>query len=325
MVERAQIVLLSAEHWSIGDIADELSIDEQVVRRWRKRFLTLGIEGLRDRPRAGRPRVIEPRVWEKVATIVVQAPEKFGVELATWTVREISAYLLKRFQWRIGRSSIGRFLQKMALKPHRIQYWLNPTDPDFDEKAAKICRLYVSPPHGITVLSLDEKPGIQAKSSLHQTRLLGPGRPTRLEFEYKRHGTRCLFAAFNVRTGKVLARVEADRKVPRVIAFLNLVCATYRRGKIIIITDNINTRKGADAKAWLKAHRRVAFVFTPFHGSWLNQVEIWFSILTSKCLKNRPFSGVDELAKAILRFVERWNAEMAHPFEWTFSGKVLHA
>lgn len=325
MVERAKILLLSAEGWSQSDVADELSIDVQVVRRWQRRFLEAGIEGLRDRRRSGRPPVIKAKVWEKVATLVVQPPDKFGVELARWTVREIVAYLRKRFRWSVGRSSIGRFLQKMALKPHRIQYWLNPTDPDFDAKAAKICRLYVAPPHGVTVLSLDEKPGIQAKSRIHPTRYLGPGRPTRVEFEYKRNGTRCLFAAFNIRTGKVLATVEADRKIPRVIAFLDLVCSTYRRGRIIIVTDNINTRKGADATAWLKAHPRVSFMFTPFHGSWLNQVEIWFSILSKKCLKHRPFGGVGELAASIMRFVAHWNAEMAHPFQWTFSGKVLHA
>lgn len=322
---RSQIILLSAENWRPSEVADELGIDVQIVRRWRRRFLEAGFDGLRDRPRSGRPSTIKPRVWEKVATLVVQPPTKFGVELAQWTVREIASYLLKRFGWSIGRSSVGRFLQRMALRPHRIQYWLNPTDPDFDKKAAKVCRLYLAPPPGVTVLSLDEKSGIQAKSRIHATRPLGPGRPARLEFEYKRNGTRCLFAAFNIRTGKVVARVEADRKTPRVIAFLNLVCSVYSRGRIIIVTDNINTRTGSDAKAWLEKHRRVSFVFTPFHGSWLNQVEIWFSILSSKCLKHRPFGGVRTLANAIMRFVARWNLELAHPFEWTFSGKVLHA
>ena len=109
------------------------------------------------------------------------------------------------------------------------------------------------------------------------------------------------------------------------IAFLNLICATYRKGRIVIVTDNINTRKGPDAKAWLAAHPRVSFVFTPFHGSWLNQVEIWFSILTSKCLRGRAFSSVAELAAAIRRFAAHWNREMAHAFTWTYTGKVLHA
>jgi transposase len=325
LVVRCRIVLLSDERWSVSDIAMELAIDEQVVRRWRVRYFKTGFDGLRDRCRSGRPSVIEPKVWEKVATLVVQPPEQFGLPLARWTIRELAIYLGKRFRWHVGRSSVGRFLKKMALHPHRIKYWLNPTDPDFDVKAAKICRLYLKPPPGVTVLSLDEKPGIQAKGRKHPTRLLGPRRETRVEFEYKRNGTRCLFAAFNVRTGKVVARVESNRKTPVVIAFLDLVCSIYRRGRIIIITDNINTRKGDEAKAWLRKHPRVSFVFTPFHGSWLNQVEIWFSILSNKCLKHRVFDSVRKLATGIMRFVRWWNAERAHPFKWTFSGKVLHA
>jgi transposase len=264
-------------------------------------------------------------VWQKVATLVVQPPTKFDLELARWSLRELSLFLWRRWGWRVSRSSLSRFLRSMALKPHRIKYWLNPTDPDFDEKAAVICKLYLDPPPGTVLLSVDEKPGVQALSRKHPTIPMAPGRLARVEFEYKRHGTRNVFAAFNVRTGQVLVEVTADRKLPRVIAFLNLICATYRRGRIVIITDNINTRKGPDARAWLAAHSRVSFVFTPFHGSWLNQVEIWFSILNAKCLKGRAFSSVRDLAAAIRRFADRWNREMAHAFEWTYTGKVLHA
>jgi len=325
LVLRARVILLAGEHESIQRICLMLSIDRQVVRRWCKRFLEGGVHALGDRPRSGRPPVIEPKVWQKVATVVVQPPTKFDLELPRWSLRELSLFLSKRFGWKVSRSSLSRFLRSMALKPHRIKYWLNPTDPDFDEKAAAICKLYLDPPPRTVLLSVDEKPGVQARSRKHPTIPMAPGRPARVEFEYKRHGTRNVFAAFNVRTGHVLVEVTADRKLPRVIAFLNLICATYRRGRIVIITDNINTRKGPDAKAWLAAHPRVSFVFTPFHGSWLNQVEIWFSILTSKCLKGRAFNNVAELATAIRRFADHWNRDMAHAFEWTYTGKVLHA
>jgi transposase len=325
LVVRAKVILLAASRWSIQDIGAALSLDRQVVRRWCKRFRQGGVHSLRDRPRAGRCAVIEPKVWQKVATVVVQPPTKFGLELPRWSLRELSLFLGKRFGWKVSRSSLSRFLRSMALKPHRIKYWLNPTDPDFDEKAAVICRLYLDPPPRTVLLSIDEKPGVQARSRKHPTIPMAPGRPARVEFEYKRHGTRNVFAAFNVRTGHVLVEVTADRKVPRVLAFLNLICATYRRGRIVIVTDNINTRKGPDAQAWLASHPRVAFVFTPFHGSWLNQVEIWFSILTSKCLRGRAFGSVAELAAAIKRFAGHWNRDMAHAFEWTYTGKVLHA
>lgn len=325
LVIRAQVILLSAAGWGVGRICSALSLDRQVVRRWRKRFIMGGVEALRDRHRSGRPPRIKAMVWQKVATLVVQPPTKFGLELARWTVRELSRFLARRHRWKVSRASINRFLQRMALQPHRVKYFLNPADPDFDAKAARICRIYLRPPAKTTVLSLDEKPGVQAHSRRFPTQQMRRGRPARIEWEYKRNGTRCVFAAFNIRTGKVLVEVWGDRKMPRVITFLNLICATYRRGRILIITDNINTRKGAEARAWLKAHRRVSFVFTPFHGSWLNQVEIWFCILTKKCLHNRAFSGVEELAKAIRRFAVQWNRYSAHPFKWTYTGKVLHA
>jgi transposase len=325
LVIRAKVILMTAERQSVQMVCWALSLDRQVVRRWCKRFLEGGVRALGDRRRPGRPILIEPKVWQKVATVVVQPPTKFNLELPRWTLRELVLFLRKRFGWKVSRSSLGRFLRSMALKPHRIKYWLNPTDPDFDEKAAAVCKLYVAPPPNTTVLSLDEKPGVQAKSRRFPTRPMAPGRLARVEFEYKRHGTRNIFAAFNVRTGHVLVQVTPDRKLPRVLAFLDLILAAYPRGKLIIITDNINTRTGDDAKAWLAKHRRVAFVFTPFHGSWLNQVEIWFSILTSKCLRGRPFGSVGELATAILRFAKRWNRELARPFEWTYTGKVLHA
>jgi transposase len=279
MVIRARIVLLSDQGVRNGEIAQRLSIDLQVIRRWLKRFLAEGFDGLKDRQRQGRPPQLEPKVWQKLATLVVQSPEKFGIPIVRWSVRSLRDYVQERYGWQIGRQSISSFLRSMALKPHRVKYWLNPEDPDFDEKAAVICKLYVSPPEKTTVLSLDEKPGIQALRRTHRPRPMRPGKPHRIEFEYERKGTRNLFAAFNVTTGHVLPWVTPDRSTPYVIEFLNQIVRHYRRGPIVIITDNINTRTGDAANAWLARHPRVRFVFTPKHGSWLNQIEIWFGIL----------------------------------------------
>src|SRR4029078_9538745 len=129
-----------------------------------------------------------------------------------WSLRELSTFLRRRYRWKVSRSSLSRVLRAMALKPHRIKYWLNPADPDFDAKAAAICRLYLDPPPRTTLLSLDEKPGVQARSRKHPTILMTPGRLGRGEFKYKRHGTRNVFASFNVRTGHVIVEVTADRK-----------------------------------------------------------------------------------------------------------------
>lgn len=324
MVIRARIVLMSDQGIRNGDIGRRLSVDLQVIRRWLKRYLALGFDGLKDRRRTGRPPEIEPKIWQKIATLVVQPPEKFGVPLARWSVRSLRDYVQKRYGWRVGRQSISSFLRSMAFKPHRVKYWLHPEDPDFDEKAAAICKLYVSPPEKTTVLSLDEKPGIQALRRKHTGRPLRSGQPARLEFEYERKGTRNLFAAFNVKTGEVFVWVTPDRSTPYVLEFLNQIARRYRRGPVAIITDNISTRTGEAAQAWLRLHTRFRFVFTPKHGSWLNQIEIWFGILSRCALRHRSFDTVAKLANAIYRFARHWN-DNAQPFEWTYTGKVLRA
>lgn len=325
LVLRAKIVLLSVSLKRIDAVCAALSLDRQVVRRWRKRFVEGGIGALKDRPRRGRLPTIAAKVWQKVATLVVQPPTNFGLELSRWTVRELSSFLKTRYGWTVSRSSISRFLRSMALKPHRVKYWLNPKDPEFDKKAARICRLYLRPPKGKTVLCIDEKPGVQAISRKYPDLPMRPRHARRVEFEYRRNGTRNIFAAFNIRTGHVIVQVTEDRKAPRVVGFLKLIAATYRRGPIILITDNINTRRSPEVQQWMDAHPRFSFEFTPYHGSWLNQMEIWFGIMSGKCLRGRSFTSVRKLANAVYRFVRRWNREMARPFNWTYTGKVLHA
>jgi transposase len=324
-VQRARIVLLSHRGLKIFEICAALSLDHQVVRRWLKRFLDGGYDALKDQRRTGRPRVIKPAVWQKVATVVVQSPERFGYALARWSLRAIRSFLKERFGWRVGRSSLSRFLRSMALKPHRVRYFLNPTDPDFDAKAARICKLYLDPPPRTTILSIDEKPGVQVLRRIHPTRPMKVGKPTRVEFEYERKGTRNIFAAFNVKTGHVLVWVTPDRTMPYVLCFLDQLVQFHRRGPIVIITDNISTRVGESARQWLARNPRVRFVFTPKHGSWLNQVEIWFGILTKSALRHRSFNGARALEGAIYRFAHHWNERLARPFQWTYTGRVLAA
>ncbi len=146
LVERTKIVLLSHQGLRIIEIGAALSLDHEVVRRWRKRFLDGGLDALKDRPRSGRPSVIAVRVSQKVTTLIVQLPRRFGSPLARWSLRALVEFLRGQWGWQVSRSSLSRFLRSMALKPHRVRYWLNPSDPDFDEKAARICKLYLEPP-----------------------------------------------------------------------------------------------------------------------------------------------------------------------------------
>ena len=325
LVQRAKMVLLSHRGLKIFQICAALSADHQVVRRWLKRFLDGGFEALEDQHRTGRPPAIDQQVWQKVATLVVQSPQRFGVPLVRWSLRELQAFVKRRFGWDVGRSSLSRFLRSMALKPHRVRYFLNPTDPDFDQKAARICQLYLEPPPRTTILSIDEKPGVQVLRRIHPTRPMSIGNPARVEFEYERKGTRNIFAAFNIKTGHVLVWVTENRTTPFVLCFLDQLVQFYRRGPVVIITDNISTRVGDAARQWLSRNPRVRFVFTPKHGSWLNQVEIWFGILTRSALRHRSFNGPRALEAGIYRFAWHWNEHLARPFEWTYTGRVLAA
>lgn len=325
LVQRAQIIVLSAKVIGVNEVAQRLSITDQKVRRWRKRFTESGVDGLKDRPRRGKQPRISEKVWRKVAVVVVQPPKKFGVPCARWTLSELHSFLRRRYGWTVSRSHLGQFLRKMALRPHRIKYWLNPKDPEFDRKAARICRIYLQPPKGTTVLSLDEKPGVQLLSRKCKDRPMRSGRCKRIEFEYKRHGTRNIFCAFNVRNGHAFVQVTRNRKFPAVAEFIARICGRYRRGPILIITDNINTRRGRNARTLRRMFPRIRFAYTPFHGSWLNQVEIWFGILTSKCLRQASFNDGRQFAHAVYAFARYWNNDIGHPFAWTATGRILHA
>jgi len=154
------------------------------------------------------------------------------------------------------------------------------------------------------------------------------GREARFEFEYKRNGTRCLFACFNVGTGKVLGRCTTQRKRVDFFSFLDWVASVYRQSRVHIILDNMNThrdtRKGAFVTEWNRRHKnRFVFHYTPTHGSWLNQVELWFGIVSRRILRYGNFRSPDELIEAVNAFVSEWNEKEAHPFRWTYEGLPL--
>lgn len=262
---------------------------------------------------------------QKSTMVIVQPPEKFGVPLKRWSMRELSAFLQQRHGWEMSPASIGRFLRSLALEPHRVRYWLSPTDPDFERIAAKICKLYVNPHTGKRAISINEKPGVHVLRRLHPARPTRPGKPARLEFEYERKGMRNLSAAFPVRSGQVLVWATPDRSTPWVSSFLDQILKWVPRGPIVLITDNSSTRTRKATAKWLSRHPRVEFTFTPKHGSWRNQVELWFGILTSEVFRHRSFSALRALDRAIYRFARYCNEPLARPFEWTYTGKVLAA
>ena len=201
-------------------------------------------------------------------------------------------------------------------------------DPDYEKKLRAIVRLYVRRPKGEPVLCVDEKTGMQALSRSRDLQPAQARRNARFEFEYKRNGTRCLFGCFNVGTGKVLGRCTMSRKRDDFFSFMDLVASVYRQRRVHIVLDNLNThkntRRGNFVTDWNRRHgRRFIFHYTPTHGSWLNQIELWFGIIARRILRYGNFQSPDDLVAAIESFIDLWNKVEAKPFRWTYQGLPL--
>jgi transposase len=217
-----------------------------------------------------------------------------------------------------------RILASLVLKPHRVRYFLTRTAPWFEEKMAEILDLYLPPPRGCRVLCLDEKTHIQALERLHPTLPLRPGLVERQEFEYLRHGIVDLFAAFDVGTGEVFAQCSQRHTNLEFRHFLRALRAPDPDSRWHLILDNAGYHKKQAVLDWGATQRpTVTLHWVPTHGSWLNQGEMWFSILSRKCLRRASVRSTHDLRGLSHRFIKTWNTHFAHPFEWTYTGKPL--
>jgi transposase len=213
---------------------------------------------------------------------------------------------------------VWRFLRTHKIDLAGRKSWCESNDPDFAAKAAAVVGLYMKPPENALVLAVDEKPSIQALERSQGYLKMPNGRAlTGQSHDYTRHGTTTLFAAFDIATGKVTGRQYKRRRRLEFLDFMNRVVAQNAGREIHVILDNLNTHKPKNDR-WLKRHPNVHFHFTPTRASWLNQVEIWFSILAGKALRGASFNSLDELKAHIDAFIETYN-ETACPFEWTAS------
>jgi transposase len=316
MVTRARVVLAAAEGIPNRRIAGEVGLSERKVGMWRNRFAEHGLDGLKDLPRPGKPPVYghDKRV-EVFKTACSEPPEGES----HWTVRSLAEAV------GVGKSQTHEILSGADLKPHQVRSWLTSLDPDFDTKQADVCGLYLSPPANAIVVSLDEKTSIQARQPIRKELPMGPGKPARREFEYRRHGVQALLAALLVHTGEVIGQVYDRNTRLEFIDFLERLEGEIPAGKeVYAILDNLQVHKTPEVKAWLDAHPRWTFHFTPTHASWLNQVELFFSILTRRLLRRGIFTSQADLRAQLLTFIERYNPT-AKPFAWTYQGKPLHA
>jgi len=237
-----------------------------------------------------------------------------------WTRPLLQQALFEETGVWLSLSEITRTLRCGGLRPHRVRMWLHSPDPEFRPKVTQICGLYVSPPEGATVVCVDEKSGMQALQRLHPLHLVGG--TVRQEFEYKRHGTSTLIAAFDVVTGEVFGRLRR-RTAAGLVRFMEELAKKYPQGPVYVVWDNLNIHHDGRDQRWTRFNERHGgrfhFVYTPIHASWVNQVEIWFSLLSRKALKNASFASKRELNAAVRRFITEWNRR-ARPFRWRFRG-----
>jgi transposase len=318
-VERAQIILRAAEGMASKEIARQLRVGPAMVSKWRTRFEREGLSGLHDDHREGRPPLLNEDEFRVRLLEQLDQPAPSGH--ARWDGRLLAQVL------EVSADRVWRVLRTLGISLQRRRSWCISTDPQFTEKAADVVGLYLAPPENAVVLSFDEKPCIQALERAQGWLKMPDGRAlTGFAHEYKRHGTSTLFAALNVATGQVQGGHFKRKRRVEFLAFMDRLVAAYPGKELHVILDNLSTHR-VEHEPWRQAHPNVHFHFTPTHASWLNQIEVWFSILSAKALRGASFRSVKALIEQIDAFITAYN-QTATPFEWTkirFTQKTLAA
>lgn len=334
-----------SDDWSLKEIA---------------RFL---IRILSDAPRSGRSLIYNANTCCKIMAVAVRKPEEFGQISSHWSLSELTEEVNKQgIAQGISRSSVARILKEADIRPHKMRYWLNPKIEDqnqFEEEVNQVCQAYLqdSKEADTTVYSVDEKTGIQALEFIHPSKPVKAGSPEKIEFEYKRNGTLCLIPSFNVSTGKIDEfKIGETRNEQDFAEHIRRSIEKSPTSKVIFVADQLNIHKsetlvrliakeceinlsekdfGTKGKSGIlksqktrmkfltKTEHRIRFCYTPKHCSWLNQVEIWFGVLSRKLLKRSSFSTLDELETKICDFIDYFNKHLAKPYRWTYQGKAL--
>ena len=307
LVERAKIILCCLSGKRNDEVAAELYTQALTVSIWRKRFAAHGLSGLYDKPRSGKP--AKYPALELRQRILTKLEESPPAGLAAWDGGALAKALA------VSDDVVWRILRKNGIQLRRHRSWCVSTDPEFSVKSADIIGLYLAPPQKALVLCVDEKPSIQALERSTGYVQTSSGKIVRgLKSTYKRHGVINLFAALDVAAGTIQSKTTVTKKRPDFQAFLDDIVSTVQDDKDIhVILDNYCTHKKNEE--WLALHPNVNFHFTPTSASWLNQVEIWFGILSRKTLAGASFSSTEQLTNSIEAFIASYN-ESASPFVW---------
>ena len=317
LAERAQVILLSSAGASLAEISGRTGLSPQGCSRWRQRFAESGLDGLRDRPRPGRPLVIDAQVRLSVVALASSAPPDGCTH---WSTRRLAE------KTGIGATSVHRILHKGRLKPHKTDYWCGRSpDPEFEAKQAAILGLYLDPPTNALAVCTDEKSQVQALDCTQPELPMRSGAPRRLTATYKRHGTTCLLAALAVHSGEVSGRCVDANDHETFLRFLKYLYRAHPRQELHVILGNLSAHKHHEVLDWAARRRRLTLHFTPTYASWLNQVEIWFNIFARDVLKHAVWHSRAELVRQIMKYIRIYSSERAKPFAWAYTGKPLTA
>lgn len=317
-VRRARLILAAARGESNEEIAHETGMSRQTVGMWRQRFQAEGLAGLEERARPGRPRVYSEE--DRIRVVETACAQKPLAE-TQWSVRTLAEAT------GVGRRVVHQVLREAQLQPHRVGTFSYSNDPDFAAKVIDVVGLYLNPPEHAVVLCVDEKTQVQALDRTQPMLPMRPGQIERHTHDYKRHGTIQLFAALEVQADQVIPKIEGGHRSREFIAFMEQLFKTYPGSDLHIIMDNSSSHISKEVKTWhRKPHaQRVTFHLVPTYSSWLNLVEIVFSLLQAKVVRRGIFRSKKDLVGAVLAYVEQFSKQ-EKPFRWTkTTEQILHA
>lgn len=304
LARRARLILMSADGVGFNEIRQRLGCDVRFIVRWRERFAAHRIAGLTSHAR-GRP-------GNKIAALLEARVLRYSVTRTPadgsthWSSRKLSTEL----GGVISHNAIAKIWRAHGIKPHRLEGYMASNDPLFEEKAADIIGLYLNPPTHAAVFCVDEKTAIQALDRKDPVLPLSPGRAERHGFEYKRHGTLSLYAAFATQTGEVIGKTVSRHTSVEFVEFLGDILASQpAKREIHVIVDNLSAHKTGTVSEFLAQHPHLHLHYTPTYSSWLNQVELWFAKIERDVIARGVFTSVPDLKKKLMRYIRQYNKQ----------------
>jgi transposase len=307
---RARLILLLSEGHTWDEACERVPCSRGFVASWTKRFEEQRLAGLYSRHLGQVATVLTPQLEARILEATRSGPKDGTTH---WSTRRLGEHL------GVSHMMVARVWRKHGLKPHRLERYMASNDPDFEKKAADVIGLYLNPPAHAAIFCVDEKTHIQALDRKDPVLPLSPGRLERHGFEYYRHGTLSLYAAFNTQTGEVLGKTTSRHTSAEFVAFLTDIVLNQPRGQEIhVIADNLSSHKTEQVKTFLAEHPNVQLHFTPTYSSWLNQVELWFGRIERDVIARGVFTSVADLRKKLMRYIRHYN-KAPRTVKWKYS------